>query len=110
MRKFSANLSMLFTEVDFLDRFAGAARAGFTGVEYLFPYAYPKERVAEKLHQHHLNQVLHNFPAGNWEKDDRGNAVHPERVGEFKEGVDRAIEYATALGCKQPPRWPIPPP
>ncbi len=101
MPKFCANLTMLFTEVDFLDRFAAAARAGFTAVEYLFPYSAPKERVAEKLRQHGLKQVLHNFPAGNWEKGDRGNAVHPDRVGEYKEGVDRAVEYATALGCKQ---------
>lgn len=101
MPKFCANLTMLFTELDFLDRFAAAARAGFSGVEYLFPYVATKERVAEKLHQHGLKQVLHNFPAGNWEKGDRGIAVHPDRIGEYKESVDRAVEYANALGCKQ---------
>jgi hydroxypyruvate isomerase len=101
MPKFSANLSMLFTELDFLDRFAAAARNGFTSVEYLFPYAYPKDQLAETLSRHGLKQALHNLPAGNWEKGDRGMACDPGRVVEFEEGVDRAIEYAQALGCKQ---------
>jgi hydroxypyruvate isomerase len=101
MPKFSANLSMLFGEVDFLDRFDAAAKAGFTGVEYLFPYAYKKEELVEKLHKNGLVQVLHNLPAGNWEKGERGIACHPDRVNEFKEGVAKAIDYATALGCKQ---------
>ncbi len=101
MPKFAANLTMLFTELDFLDRFAAAARHGFSGVEYLFPYGYPKDRLAEALHKHRLKQVLHNLPAGNWEKGERGIACFPDRVQEFKEGVDRAIEYAQALGCKQ---------
>lgn len=101
MPKFAANLSMLFTELDFLARFAAAARCGFTAVEYLFPYAYPKEQLAETLYKHGLTQVLHNLPAGNWEDGDRGIACHVDRAGEFQEGVDRAIEYARALGCKQ---------
>jgi len=101
MPKFAANLTMLFTEVDFLGRFAAAARCGFTGVEYLFPYAYPKERLAEALHQHGLSQVLHNLPAGDWERGERGIACHVDRASEFQEGVDSAIEYARALGCKQ---------
>jgi len=101
MPKFDANLSMLFNEVDFLDRFDAAARAGFTGVEYLFPYAYPKEQIVEKLKKYGLVQVLHNLPAGNWEKGERGIACLPDRVSEFQDGVGKAIEYATALDCKQ---------
>jgi hydroxypyruvate isomerase len=100
MPKFAANLSMLFTDLDFLARFAAAARCGFAGVEYLFPYAYPKEQVAETLHKHGLIQVLHNLPAGNWERGERGIACHLDRVGEFQEGVGRAIEYAHALDCR----------
>jgi hydroxypyruvate isomerase len=99
MPKFAANLTMLFNEVDFLDRFAAAAQAGFRGVEYLFPYAYPKEQLAEKLAQHKLAQVLHNLPAGDWAAGERGIACLPDRVGEFQDSVGRAIEYAKALGC-----------
>ncbi|MGA7578413.1 MAG: hydroxypyruvate isomerase [Desulfobaccales bacterium] len=101
MPKFDANLTMLFGEVDFLDRFEAAAKAGFTAVEYLFPYAYPKELLVEKLRQNGLVQVLLNLPAGNWEKGERGIGCLPDRVNEFREGVGKAIEYATALGCKQ---------
>ncbi|QTF92068.1 hydroxypyruvate isomerase [Halomonas sp. BM-2019] len=101
MPKFAANLSMLFTEVDFLDRFEAAAKAGFKGVEYLFPYDYPAETLKAKLDEHGLTQVLHNLPAGDWGAGERGIACHPDRVEEFREGVDRAIEYATALGCAQ---------
>lgn len=101
MPKFAANLTMLYNEVDFLERFAAAARAGFKGVEYLFPYAYPKERLAELLARHGLVQVLHNLPAGDWAKGERGIACHPDRAGEFRDGVGKAIEYARALGCGQ---------
>jgi hydroxypyruvate isomerase len=101
MPKFCANLTLMFNEVEFLDRFAAAAKAGFTGVEYLFPYVAPAAQVAEKLNAAKLTQVLHNLPAGNWAAGDRGNAVQAERVGEFQEGVGKAIEYAKALGCKQ---------
>src|ERR1700681_1071401 len=101
MPKFDANLSMLFGEVDFLDRFKAAAKAGFTGVEFLFPYAYKKEQIVEKLQQNRLVQVLHNLPAGNWENGERGIACLPDRVHDFQDGVGKAIEYATALGCKQ---------
>jgi hydroxypyruvate isomerase len=101
MPKFNANLTMLFNEVDFLDRFEAAAKGGFKGVEYLFPYAYQKEQLAEKLAQHRLTQVLHNLPAGDWAKGERGIACLPQRVGEFQDGVGKAIEYANALGCKQ---------
>jgi hydroxypyruvate isomerase len=101
MPKFAANLSMLFTEVDFLDRFEAAARAGFTGVEFLFPYAYPKEQLAETLARHKLAPVLHNMPPGDWNAGERGLACLPDRVGEFQDGVGKAIEYACALGFKQ---------
>lgn len=101
MPRFDANLSMLFGEVDFLDRFEAAAKAGFAGVEYLFPYAYKKEQLVEMLQKNDLVQVLHNLPAGNWEKGERGIACLPDRVSEFQDGVGKAIEYATALACKQ---------
>ena len=101
MPKFNANLTMLFNEVPFLDRFQAAAEAGFKGVEFLFPYAFDKGELAERLDRHGLVQVLHNLPAGNWEGGERGIACHPDRVGEFQDGVGRAIEYATALDCEQ---------
>ncbi|HWZ70713.1 MAG TPA: 2-oxo-tetronate isomerase [Casimicrobiaceae bacterium] len=101
MPKFNANLTMLFNEVDFLNRFEAAANAGFKGVEYLFPYPYPKEQLAERLAAHRLIQVLHNLPAGDWAKGERGIACLPDRVGEFEDGVGKAIEYASALQCTQ---------
>ena len=101
MIKLAANLTMLYNEVDFLERFDAAAKSGFTGVEYLFPYAYPKEELVERLTKHKLRQVLHNLPAGDWAAGERGIACHPGRVGEFQEGVGTAIDYAQALGCKQ---------
>ncbi|MGQ9365047.1 hydroxypyruvate isomerase [Azospirillum sp. ST 5-10] len=101
MVKFAANLSMLYTDIDFLDRFDAAAKDGFTGVEYLFPYAFAKDALVERLQRNKLTQVLHNLPAGDWDKGERGIACLPDRVGEFQDGVGRAIEYATALGCTQ---------
>lgn len=101
MPKFNANLTMLFNEVPFLDRFRVAAEAGFKGVEFLFPYAFDKSELVGRLEEHGLAQVLHNLPAGNWDGGERGIACHPDRVGEFQDGVGRAIDYATALGCKQ---------
>ena len=101
MPKFAANLTMLFNEVDFPDRFKLAAEHGFRGVEYLFPYAYPKEQLAELLSRHGLIQILHNLPAGDWAQGERGIAILPGRRSEFQDGVGRAIEYATALGCRQ---------
>ncbi|GGY36312.1 hydroxypyruvate isomerase [Pseudoduganella albidiflava] len=100
MPRFAANLTMLFNELPFLERFKAAADAGFKGVEYLFPYPFAKEELAAQLEQHGLTQVLHNLPAGNWEQGERGIACHPDRVEEFRQGVDRAIEYATALRCR----------
>ena len=96
-----ANLTLLFNEYPFMERFAAAAKAGFKGVEYLFPYDYSKEALAEALAKHKLVQVLHNLPAGNWASGERGIACHPSRVGEFQDGVGLAIAYARALGCKQ---------
>ena len=101
MPKFAANLTMLFNELPFLDRFAAAADAGFTGVEYLFPYDFDKNALAAKLDQFGLTQVLHNLPAGNWAEDERGVAILPDRVSEFREGVAQAIDYAGTLGCGQ---------
>ena len=101
MPRFAANLTMMFNEVDFLERFDAAAEAGFTGVEYLFPYDYEAEQLTERLERNHLTQVLHNLPAGDWDAGDRGIACLPDRVGEFQDGVGTAIEYATALGCEQ---------
>lgn len=101
MPKFCANLTMLFNEADFLDRFQKAAAAGFKGVEYLFPYAFEKSRLADELAKHNLEQVLHNFPAGDWAAGERGIACIPGRETEFQEGVGKAIEYAKTLGCKQ---------
>ena len=99
MPRFAANLTMLFNELEFVDRFEAAAKAGFHGVEYLFPYAFPKEHLAEQLGRHDLVQVLHNLPSGDWAKGERGIAVLPDRVGEFQDGVGKAIDYAKALGC-----------
>ncbi len=101
MPRFNANLTMLFHELEFTDRFGAAADAGFLGVEYLFPYAYDKNQLAELLHKHNLEQVLHNLPAGDWDAGERGIAVLPDRVGEFQDGVGQAIDYAKALGCNQ---------
>jgi len=99
MPKFAANLTMLFTELDFIDRFEGAARSGFEAVEYLFPYGYDPGMLKSRLAEFGLTQVLHNLPAGNWAGGERGIAVLPDRIDEFEAGVDRAIAYATALGC-----------
>jgi len=101
MPKFSANLTMLFNEVDFLNRFERASRAGFKGVEYLFPYEWNKEQLTEQLDKHGLKQVLCNLPAGDWLAGERGIACLPGREGEFQEGVGLAIEYARALRCSR---------
>jgi hydroxypyruvate isomerase len=101
MPRFCANLTLLFNEVPFSERFQAAAREGFRGVEYLFPYAYPKAQLADALAANGLEQVLHNLPAGDWEQGSRGIACLPDRVGEFQDGVGIAIDYAAALGCRQ---------
>ncbi len=101
MTRLAANLTMLFNEVDFLDRFEHAARAGFRGVEFLFPYAYRVEDIAARLDANRLELVLHNLPAGDWAAGERGIACHPGRKAEFQDGVGAAIDYAKALGVKQ---------
>jgi hydroxypyruvate isomerase len=101
MPRFAANLTMLFGELPFLDRFVAAKAAGFTGVEYLFPYDFEKAVLREQLQQHGMTQVLHNLPAGNWGAGERGIAIFPDRVDEFRDGVRRAVDYAKALDCRQ---------
>jgi hydroxypyruvate isomerase len=101
MPKLNANLSMMFNEVEFTHRFAAAARAGFKGVEFLFPYAYDKQQLAEVAHGHKLQVVLFNMPPGDFEAGDRGLACDPARTSEFQAGVGKAVDYALALGCKQ---------
>ena len=98
MPKFAANLTMLFTEHAFLDRFEHAAKAGFEAVEFLFPYAFSAQQIKDKLDAHKLQLVLHNLPAGDWDAGERGIACHPDRTAEFREGVAKAIGYAKVLG------------
>jgi len=101
MPRFAANLTMLFTEHAFLDRFEAAAKAGFTAVEFLFPYAFPAADIKQRLDANGLTLVLHNLPAGDWDAGERGIACHPDRVDEFRAGVAQAIGYAKALGVSQ---------
>ncbi len=101
MPKLNANLSMMFGEYDFLDRFDAAAKAGFKGVEFLFPYDFDKSRLAERLQQNKLAMVLFNMPPGDWDAGDRDMACDPARSGEFQDNVGKAIDYAVALNCKQ---------
>jgi hydroxypyruvate isomerase len=101
MPKFAANLTMLFGELEFMSRFEAAARYGFKAIEYLFPYPYEKDKLVEALHCNQLTQVLHNLPAGDWAAGDRGIACDPDRIGEFQDGIELALEYAKALGCQQ---------
>ncbi|MDI9243972.1 hydroxypyruvate isomerase [Marinobacter sp. CHS3-4] len=101
MPVFAANLSMLFTEVDFPERFRLAAEAGFKGVEYLFPYSWSPHELKQGLDENGLSQVLFNLPPGNWDAGERGIACLPERREEFRAGVDQAIRYAKALDCRQ---------
>ena len=99
MPRFAANLSMLYPELDFLDRFDAAAKDGFAGVEYLFPYAFPAAEIAARLKANGLKQVLFNAPPGNWDGGERGLACLPGREGEFRDGIARALDYAAALNC-----------
>lgn len=101
MPRFAANLTMLFNEAPFLERFERAAGAGFKSVEFLFPYDYPAVQLKELLAKHGLQLVLHNLPAGNWAAGERGIGCHPDRVDEFRAGVDQAIAYASTLGVTQ---------
>lgn len=101
MPRFAANLTMLFTEQPFLERFALAKLGGFNAVEFLFPYPFAAADIKAALDQNALKLVLHNLPAGNWEAGERGIACHPDRVAEFRAGVAKAIEYAQILGTPQ---------
>ena len=101
MPQFAANLTMLFNEVPFMERFEKAAKSGFQAVEFLFPYAFSAEDIKQKLEQNKLKLVLHNLPAGDWDAGERGIACLPDRVAEFQEGVAKAVKYAKALDVKQ---------
>ena len=101
MPKFAANLSMMFTEHSFLDRFDAAAEAGFAAVEFLFPYDHALEAIAERLARNRLTQVLFNLPQGRWQEGERGLAALPDRFDEFKAGVSRALEYVKATGVRR---------
>jgi hydroxypyruvate isomerase len=101
MPRLAANLSMMFNEVPFLDRFAAARKAGFEGVEFLFPYEFPAARLRERLSAEGLTQVLFNMPPGDWANGERGMASIPGRQTEFHESVKKALDYAAALDCRQ---------
>jgi 2-dehydrotetronate isomerase len=98
--RFAANLSMMFQEIGFLERFEAAARAGFKGVEFLFPYEHPPEIIAERLEKNRLTLALFNTVPGDWAGGERGIAALPGREQEFRDGVDKAIIYAKASGCR----------
>lgn len=101
MPKFAANLSLMFNEVPFLDRFAAARAAGFDAVEFLFPYAFEPESIAARLRRYELELVLHNLPAGDWAAGERGLACDPRRRAEFEDGVGLALDYALELGVRR---------
>jgi len=101
MPRFSANLSMLYTELAFMERFAAAANDGFSAVEYVGAYDQDKDALAALLSEHNLTQALFNLPAGDWAAGERGIACHPDRVEDFRQGVDTAIAYARATNCTQ---------
>ncbi|WP_395661001.1 2-oxo-tetronate isomerase [Aestuariivirga sp.] len=101
MPRFAANLSMMFTEWDFLDRFAAAADSGFGAVEFLFPYAHAPDIVARKLADAQLTQALFNLPPGDWDAGERGLACKPGRGAEFRASVETALAYAEATGVKR---------
>ncbi|HEY1729862.1 MAG TPA: 2-oxo-tetronate isomerase [Candidatus Baltobacteraceae bacterium] len=101
MIKLAANLSMMFNEVPFLERFSAAGACGFKGVEFLFPYEHPPRDLAEALDDAKLTQALFNLPPGDWASGERGMAAIPGREREFAESIDVAIEYAAALRCQR---------
>lgn len=100
MTRLAANLTMMFTELPFLDRFAAAADAGFAAVEFVSPYAEPVAAVADAAQRHGLTVALFNLPPGDWAAGERGIAADPARVGEFADSVDLALTYARATGCR----------
>ena len=97
MPQFAANLTMLFNESPFMERFEKAAKSGFQAVEFLFPYAFSAQEIKQKLDEFKLQLVLHNLPAGDWDDGERGIACLPDRVAEFTAGVAKAIEYGQFL-------------
>jgi hydroxypyruvate isomerase len=99
--RFAANLSFLFTERPFFERFAAARAAGFEAVEFHFPYAWDKAALAEVVLTSGIEVILFNLPPGDWDAGERGIACHPGRIAEFQEGVGLAIDYAQALGCRR---------
>jgi 2-dehydrotetronate isomerase len=99
--RFAANLTMMFTEWEFLDRFAAAADSGFDAVEFLFPYEFDPEQIAKRLQDHHLTQALFNCPPGDWAKGERGLASLAGREDEFRQSIDKALIYADATGVKR---------
>ncbi|REC95765.1 2-oxo-tetronate isomerase [Kushneria indalinina] len=99
MPRFAANLTTMFNEVSFMQRFGEAAGQGFEAVEYLFPYAFDPDEIARELKRHDLKQVLFNLPAGDWDAGERGLAALPGRESEFRDSVETAIRYARALNC-----------
>ena len=101
MPRFAANLTMMFNEVPFLDRFEAAAKAGFTAVEFLFPYDHPAEEVGKRLHGNGLTQALFNLPPGNWEAGEKGFAALPERFADLQQSLRTALPYAKATGVKR---------
>lgn len=101
MPRFAANLTMMFNEYPFLDRFSAAADAGFDAVEYLFPYEHPVDEIAKRLSANGLTQALFNMPPGDWAKGERGLAAIPGREQEFQSGVAKALDYAKATGVKR---------
>lgn len=101
MPRFAANLSMMYSEYAFEDRFAAAAADGFVAVEYLFPYAYDRQMLAQRLRDNGLEQVLFNLSPGDWDRGERGMACHPGREAEFMETVELALQYAEVLGCRR---------
>lgn len=101
MPRFAANLSMMFNEAAFLDRFAAARAVGFEGVEFLFPYDFPAAELRARLTGEGLTQVLFNMPPGDWSGGERGMASIPGRQFEFRETVKKALDYANALDCRQ---------
>ena len=101
MPRFAANLTMMFNEVPFLDRFEAAAKAGFTAVEFLFPYAFPAEEIGKRLRANGLTQALFNLPPGNWDAGEKGFAALPERFADLKQSLHTALPYAEATGVKR---------
>src|SRR6266568_310733 len=101
MPRFAANLSMMFNEVPLLDRFDAAAKAGFTAVEFLFPYDHPPEAIGERLRHNGLTQALFNLPPGNWDAGEKGFAALPDRFGDLQQSLHTALPYAQATGVKR---------